>query len=662
MFRKILIANRGEIGVRIARTARRLGIATVGIYSDADRHALHVASTDEAFNLGVAQPAGGYLDVEKIIAIAKESGAEAIHPGYGFLSENADFAESVIRAALIFIGPPVEAIRIMGMKGLARKLMANTGVPVLPGYNGEDQDMGRMALEAARIGFPILIKPLAGGGGKGMHRVDDAANFADSVATARREAKSSFGDDRVLLEKFLPMARHIEIQIFADSHGNTVHLFERDCSLQRRHQKVIEEAPAPGMTSEIRAALCEAAINAAKAVGYVGAGTVEFIADVSGGLAANRFYFMEMNTRLQVEHPVTEMVTGLDLVEWQFRVAAGEALPLKQEAITVSGHAVEARLYAEDPARNFLPQTGKLEQLEFPTGPTIRADVGVKAGDTITSHFDPMLAKIIAHGPTRKQAIQNLSAALAATRIDGCQTNLVFLNRLSRNSVFAAGDVDTGFIERDLDALIREDNLPKEVIAAALLHFSGQLGKPDGFSPFDTLRNFRTWPAESRSFAFIADGIAQEADLMLSSGKDFELRHGQSRLPFLLVDFNDEVVRLEFAGRIQRLGYFCGSNFVRIGLGDALHEFTLADAADQKSGEDASGNIVVAPVPGTITAVHVKPGDKVTSGDTIAIIEAMKMEFALKAMRAGRVGLVQAVEGQHISEGAVIATIENDDA
>ena len=344
------------------------------------------------------------------------------------------------------------------------------------------------------------------------------------------------------------------------------------------------------------------------------------------------------------------------------RVAAGEALPLKQEAITISGHAVEARLYAEDPARNFLPQTGKLEQLEFPIGPTIRVDAGVNAGDTITSHFDPMLAKIIAHGPTRKQAIQNLSAALAATRIDGCQTNLVFLNRLSRSSVFAAGDVDTGFIERDLDALIREDNLPKEVVAAALLHFSGQLGKSHGFSPFDTLRNFRTWPAESRSFAFIADGIAQEADLMLSSGKDFELRHGQSRLPFLLVDFNDEAIRLEFAGRVQRLGYFCGSNFVRIGLGDALHEFTLADAADQKSGEDASGNIVVAPVPGTITAVHVKPGDKVTSGDTIAIIEAMKLEFALKAMRAGRVGLVHAVEGQHISEGAVIATIENDDA
>ncbi len=648
--------------MRIARTARRLGIATVGIYSDADRHALHVASTDEAFNLGAAQSAGGYLDGEKIIAIAKKSGAEAIHPGYGFLSENADFAESVIRAARIFIGPPVEAICIMGMKGLARKLMANAGVPVLPGYNGEDQDIGQMALEAARVGFPILIKPLAGGGGKGMHRVDDAGSFADSVATARREANSSFGDDRVLLEKFLPMARHIEIQIFADSHGNTVHLFERDCSLQRRHQKVIEEAPAPGMTKEIRAVLCEAAINAAKAVGYVGAGTVEFIADVSCGLAVDRFYFMEMNTRLQVEHPVTEMVTGLDLVEWQLRVAAGEALPLKQEAITISGHAVEARLYAEDPTRNFLPQTGKLEQLEFPTGPTIRVDTGVNAGDTITSHFDPMLAKIIAHGPTRKEAIQNLSAALAATRIDGCQTNLVFLNRLSRNSVIATGDVDTGFIERHLDMLVRQDNLPMEVIAAALLHFSGQLGKSHGFSPFDTLRNFRTWPGESRSFVFIADGIPLEADLMLLSGRDFELRHGQRRLPFLLVDFNYEAISLEFAGRIQSLAYFCGSNFVWIGLGDALHEFTLANAADQKSGEDASGNIVIAPVPGTITALRVKPGDKVTSGDTVATIEAMKMEFALKSTRAGRIGLVHVVEGQHISEGAIIATIENDDA
>lgn len=662
MFRKILIANRGEIAVRIARTAKLLGVVTVAVYAQADRHALHVECADEAFQLPGHSPADGYLDGEAIINIAKTCEAEAIHPGYGFLSENADFAEAVILADLIFVGPPATAIRTMGLKDLGRKLMAKAGVPVLPGYNGEDQDTLHLTHEARRIGFPILIKPVAGGGGKGMHRIDDAASFADGVAMARREAASSFGDDRVLLERFLAKARHIEVQVFADNFGNTVHLFERDCSVQRRHQKIVEESPALGMTNEIRSTLCGAAVSAAKAVGYVGAGTVEFIADVTNGLSAGQFYFMEMNTRLQVEHPVTEMITGLDLVEWQLRVASGEPLPLSQDDITINGHAVEARLYAEDPARNFLPQTGNLVRLDFPNAQGLRIDSGVQAGDTISSHYDPMLAKIIAHGATRSESIHRLSAALAATIIDGCNTNLVFLNGITRSSAFASGDIDTGFIERHMDRLAKLENLPLEVIAAALLHFSGQIGKPPSHSPFDTLQNFRTWPGESRSFALIADGIPLEAEITFLTATDFELRHGQSRMQFSVLDFSDKILRLDLSDRVVRLTYYCGEHFLRVGLSDALHEFTFAEVAGQQRGDEVSGNIVTAPVPGMIRAIRVKPGDTVKIGDVIGIIEAMKMEFNLKAERAGKIGSVQAVAGQHIEEGAVIITIEDDNA
>ncbi len=653
MFKKILIANRGEIAVRIAATARRMGIATVAIYSDADREALHVKTADEAFHVGSGPAKQSYLNADAIIAIAKRSAAQAIHPGYGFLSENPDFAEAVTKAGLIFIGPPASAIRAMGLKDQARALMQKAGVPILPGYNGENQNTDHLAREAARTGYPVLIKPVAGGGGKGMHRVDDAAAFPNALATARREAASSFGDDRVLLEKFLPRARHIEIQIFADAHGNTIHLFERDCSLQRRHQKVIEEAPAPGMTEDIRAAMGKAAIAAAIAVNYIGAGTVEFIADVSKGLRKDHFYFMEMNTRLQVEHPVTEMITGLDLVEWQLRIASGEPLP--QQSVSLSGHAVEARLYAEDPARNFQPQAGELTHLEFPQG--LRIDTGVQQGDAITTHYDPMIAKLIAHGETRAAALQRLGEALRQTRIGGCRTNLAFLARLLRDPSLASGDVDTSFIERNLERLTKADPPPPVAVAAALLHTLGFLESPLSASPLDTLRGFELWPGSERR----VEGI--DATLISFGSNKFELHHAGGALTFSLLRHSGESRNpaLEMQGRIISFTIFQHGQTLTVSLDNALHEFTLPSISAIQS-EEHAGNKVIAPMPGLISILNVKAGDRVAKGDTIAVTEAMKMEFALRAPRAGRLARLNAAVGDQIEEGAVIAVIEDGDA
>ncbi len=662
MFGKILIANRGEIAVRIARTAKRMGIATVAIYSDADKQALHVKVADEAFRVGPPPASQSYLNADAIIAIAKRSGVQAIHPGYGFLSENPDFAEAVKRAGFAFIGPPVAAIRAMGLKDQARILMQKVGVPVLPGYNGENQHTEHLGREAARIGYPVLIKPIAGGGGKGMHRVDRPDNFAEAVASACREAASSFGDDRVLMEKFLGQARHIEIQIFADSHGNIIHLFERDCSLQRRHQKVIEEAPAPGMTAEMRTIMGKMAVSAAKAVGYVGAGTVEFIADVSGGLSPDRFYFMEMNTRLQVEHPVTEMITGLDLVEWQLQISSGEPLPLQQADITISGHAIEARLYAEDPTRNFQPQSGKLQHLEFSQQPDLRIDTGFSQGDTITTHYDPMIAKLIAHGSTRAEALHKLTEALAETRVGGCRTNLAFLNRLIRDSAFGSGDVDTGFIERHAGRLVKGGEPPVETIAAALLHGCGHLSKPASPSPFDTLTNFRLWHGEARTIEFLVNGACLQADLTFLGDMNFVLhRAGLSQL-FSLLDFGNDTLRLLWDDRIVRLTFFYHGNRLTIGLRNAIHEFATMETAAIHGEEEDSSGMVIATMPGLVSIVSVKPGDHVKKGDVIAATEAMKMEFTLRAPRAGRIDMVHVSAGEQVEEGAIIATIEDGDA
>jgi len=451
MFRKILIANRGEIACRVIRTCQRLGIGTVAVYSEADAHALFVREADEAHLIGPAPAAQSYLRGDIIIEVARRTGAEAIHPGYGFLSENAEFAEGCAAAGIVFIGPTPDAIRAMALKGAAKALMEKAGVPVTPGYHAEAQDEATLLRAARDIGFPVLIKAVAGGGGKGMRRVDNESYFPELLKSAQGEGQSAFGDPRVLIEKYIEVPRHIEIQLFADSHGNAVHLFERDCSLQRRHQKVIEEAPAPGLPEAMRKAMGEAAVTAARAIGYRGAGTIEFIADVSAGIENASFYFMEMNTRLQVEHPVTEAITGLDLVEWQLRVAAGEALPLTQDQITLNGHAIEARLYAEDPEHDFMPSTGTLSRLIFPAG--VRADSAVAEGDAVSVFYDPMIAKLIVHGRDRAAALEHLRTALIRTRAEGLRTNLAFLRRIASDSDFHAAEIDTGFIGRHLERL-----------------------------------------------------------------------------------------------------------------------------------------------------------------------------------------------------------------
>jgi 3-methylcrotonyl-CoA carboxylase alpha subunit len=480
MFKTILIANRGEIACRVIRTARRLGIRTVAAYSDADAGALHVALADEAHRIGAAPANQSYLRGEAIIAAALASGAQAIHPGYGFLSENAEFAEAVAAVGLTFIGPSPSAIRAMGLKDAAKMLMQEAGVPVVPGYHGASQDVAVLAAEAERIGYPVLIKARAGGGGKGMRRVDDPRDFAEALAGAQREGLASFGDGHCLIETYVTRPRHIEVQVFGDNHGNAVHLFERDCSLQRRHQKVIEEAPAPGMTPEMRTAMGDAAVKAAKAIGYSGAGTVEFIVDASDGLRPDRFYFMEMNTRLQVEHPVTEFITGLDLVELQLRVAAGETLPFGQSDLSIDGWAFEARIYAEDATKGFLPASGTLCHLRLPeTQGTMRVDGGVRQGDAITTHYDPLIAKLIVHGPDRPTALARLRGALAQCQVAGTVTNLAFLAALTADSDLVSGDVDTGLIARKQEALVLTPDLPDAAIALAALTALDLPGKPD---------------------------------------------------------------------------------------------------------------------------------------------------------------------------------------
>ena len=481
MFGKLLVANRGEIACRVMRTAHRLGIPTVAVYSDADRDALHVAMAGEAWRLGPAPASRSYLDIERVLAAATASGADAVHPGYGFLSENPAFVDACTAAGIVFVGPPAAAVRAMGLKDAAKRVMEDAGVPVVPGYHGEAQDDAALLDHARRIGFPVMVKAVAGGGGKGMRRADDEAGFEPALEAARREARSSFGDDRVLVERCIERPRHVEVQVFADAHGNAVHLFERDCSLQRRHQKIVEETPAPGMTPQMRAAMGAAAVAAARAIGYRNAGTVEFIADASEGLSQDRFWFMEMNTRLQVEHPVTEMVTGTDLVEWQLRVAAGEPLPLAQAELSMTGHAVEARVYAEDPGRGFLPSTGVLAHLGTPPeSARVRVDLGVREGDTVTPHYDPMIAKVIAHGEDRAAALTRLSGALRGFEVAGVATNVPFLARLLADPEFRAGDADTGLIDRKLDALLARGPIPDAVLAIAAMHAAGALAADTG--------------------------------------------------------------------------------------------------------------------------------------------------------------------------------------
>jgi len=625
MIRSLLIANRGEIACRIVRTARRLGVRTVAVYSDADRHALHVREADEAVHIGPSPARESYLVGEKILAAARATGAEAIHPGYGFLSENAAFAEAVEAAGLVWVGPKAASIRAMGLKDAAKRLMDQAGVPTTPGYLGDDQAAERLQAEAERIGFPVLIKAVAGGGGKGMRRVNAAAEFQDMLASCKREAAASFGDDRVLIEKYIERPRHIEVQVFGDAHGNVVHLFERDCSLQRRHQKVIEEAPAPGMDETTRAAVCGAAVKAAQAVDYVGAGTVEFIADASEGLRPDRIWFMEMNTRLQVEHPVTEEITGQDLVEWQLRVASGEPLPLRQEQLSIRGHAMEARLYAEDPAHEFLPSTGRLDH--FVLGRGVRIDTGVEEGDRISPYYDPMIAKLIARAATRGEAIDRLVDTLDAIEIWPVRTNAAFLARAADDADFRAGDVDTSFIPARIDRLV-PDTAPPEAVwnLAATAVLASDFGTGGEADPWAALQGFRLNAAPDRRVALAYAGETRLVDTA-----------GDPPLEGIATAEGERV--LAFSG---------GQAFA----------FTLPGAGGGGAGGAASDGTLLSPMPGRVIAVEVRQGDTVTKGQKLVTLEAMKMEHSLAAPFDGVVAALEAKEGAQVTEGTLLVRVE----
>ena len=661
MFGKLLIANRGEIACRVMRTALRLGIRTATVYSDADRDALHVEMADEAWRLGPAPALQSYLDVERVIAAATASGADAVHPGYGFLSENPDFIEACAAAGIVFVGPPAAAVRAMGRKDAAKRLMEAAGVPVVPGYHGEEQDDDALLAHARRIGFPVLVKAVAGGGGKGMRRADTDTGFADALESARREARASFGDGRVLVERWVARPRHVEVQVFADAHGNAVHLFERDCSLQRRHQKVVEETPAPGMTPEMREAMGAAAVAAARAIDYRNAGTVEFIADASEGLREDRFWFMEMNTRLQVEHPVTEMVTGTDLVEWQIRVAAGEPLPLGQTDLSMTGHAVEARVYAEDPERGFLPATGTLAHLATPPeSGHLRIDSGVREGDAVTSWYDPMIAKVIAHGEDRTMALDRLAGALREFEVAGVATNVTFLSRLVEEPGFRAGSVDTGLIERGLDALLSRGPVPDPVLAAAAMHAAGALAEPlDGSTwkdPWSTLTGWRPWGAAEQRVHLEIDGEA--VDVPVAFLEDGGCRIGIAATPLVarLVRREGARVLLDLSDRTVSMRIVPTDDGLYVLHDGRTHFVALHDRAVEDGNAAAALAHVTAPLPGRVVKVAVRSGETVVRGATLVVLEAMKMELGVEAPRGGRIEGVAVSEGDRVAEGAVLVT------
>jgi 3-methylcrotonyl-CoA carboxylase alpha subunit len=646
----VLIANRGEIAVRIATTARALGMRVIAVYSDADAQAPHVQAADEAWHIGPSSPRESYLVAERILDVAKRSGAASIHPGYGFLSENAAFAEACASAGIVFVGPPAAAIKAMGLKDAAKALMQAAQVPVVPGYHGERQETDFLRTKAYEIGYPVLIKAVAGGGGKGMRRVDRQIDFDAALESAQREAANAFGDPRVLVEKYVSTPRHVEIQVFGDSQGNVVSLFERDCSLQRRHQKVIEEAPAPGMSAEMRRAMGEAACAAAKAVGYVGAGTVEFIADGSSGLRENSFYFMEMNTRLQVEHPVTEAITGLDLVALQFHVAAGHPLPFSQSDLKINGHAVEARLYAEEPERGFLPSTGKLHAVTFASSTTfrvapdgVRIDSGVRTGGEVSPYYDPMIAKIIAHGQTRDEALDRLSKELEASLVVGPKTNARFLIRLANLPEFRAGTFDTGTIERNIEALAPAHTpASPSIVAAGAAHVFAGPASPAHASPWNDRNGFQLGGTRSVPVSLKVDEETVLVRMMHSaSGATFEIA-GETVVPHpgaRLVPTDDGVVVVEDQRQIR---------VSRPNPRDILDAAVAGDGA------------IRAPMHGKVTLIGVETGQRVTKGDKLAIVEAMKMEHALLAPSDGVVAEVLAAAGDQVSQGVVLLRVEAD--
>ena len=659
MFSKILIANRGEIACRVAATARRMGVRTVAVYSDADARARHVRACDEAVHLGGNAPRESYLQWQRIIDAALATGAQAVHPGYGFLSENADFARACADAGLVFIGPPVAAIAAMGSKSAAKALMEKAGVPLVPGYHGSDNGADFLAAEAARIGYPVLIKASSGGGGKGMRRVDKAEDFAAALASCQREAQASFGDDQVLVERYVTRPRHIEIQVFGDSQGHCVYLFERDCSVQRRHQKVLEEAPAPGLSPARRAEMGRAAVAAAQAVGYVGAGTVEFIAEPADDDGDLHFYFMEMNTRLQVEHPVTEAITGLDLVEWQLRVAAGQPLPLAQDQLVMHGHAIEARICAENPEAGFLPATGTLQVARWPAHVSFersaslpRLDSGFGEGDAISPHYDSMIAKLIVWGETRAQALARLDAALQGTHIMGLATNVAFLRRVVTSHAFATADLDTALIEREHKALFEAPSLAPEIAAAAVAaHLMAAEGALADADPWSRRDGWRLFGGARRRLSLEVQG--QPVSVLLERLHDGAtvLQIGEQRWPFQAIALGADRHDLQLGprrltatvyGRGERYAVYTPEGSVLVAEFDPL-----AHAGDN-AGE--AGRLT-APMPGKVVSFLVRPGERVRRGQALAVMEAMKMEHTLNAPRDGEVAELLYAVGDQVAEG-----------
>jgi 3-methylcrotonyl-CoA carboxylase alpha subunit len=662
MFSKILIANRGEIACRVAATARRMAIKTVAVYSDADAQAKHVAACDEAVHIGASAPKDSYLRWERIIEAAKATGAQAIHPGYGFLSENEAFAAACAEAGLVFIGPPPSAIQAMGLKAESKQLMEKAGVPLVPGYHGASQDRELLKREADRIGYPVLIKASAGGGGKGMRAVEKAGDFEAALASCQREAKNSFGDDAVLVEKYVQRPRHIEIQVFGDTQGHYVYLFERDCSVQRRHQKVLEEAPAPGMTEAMRKRMGEAAVAAARAVDYVGAGTVEFIVEQREG-GAMEFYFMEMNTRLQVEHPVTEAITGHDLVEWQLRVAAGEPLPLKQEELRIHGHAIEARICAENPDNNFLPTTGTLRVYRKPhcsafERARVRIDDGVREGDTISPYYDSMIAKLIVHGDTREQALARLDEALSHTHIVGVVTNVQFLRQVVRSPSFSQANLDTALIPREQAVLFQQEPVGLPLAAAAAVAKTLLDEKQhEGVDPFSRRDGWRSHGVTTRPFEFDFRGEHVKAELVyLHDGElKFSVAGVAGQLQFRATASG---IELQFAGQREDVTvYTLGESdhvFARRGATQILSVDLLAHAGEHA----ADTGRLTAPMPGKVISFAVKPGDKVSKGQALAVMEAMKMEHTIAAPMDGTVAELLFAPGDQVAEGAELLKLE----
>ncbi len=656
MLTKILIANRGEIACRIMRTARKLGIATVAVTSDADVQSLHVAQADEVVHIGPSPAPESYLRGDAIIAAAQRTGAQAIHPGYGFLSENADFAEAVTRAGLIFIGPSAAAMRALGGKAAAKELAIKAGVPVVPGYQGGKQDAPSLAAEATRIGYPVMIKAVSGGGGRGMRLVERGVDFPELLASARREAESAFGDGRVLIEKLVVRPRHIEVQVFGDSHGGVVHLFERDCTLQRRNQKVVEEAPAPGMSPGLRAKMCAAAVTLAKAVGYEGAGTVEFLVEGGKLTPDARWYFIEMNTRLQVEHPVTEEITGLDLVEWQLRVAAGETLPLTQDQITMRGHATEARICAEDPARGFLPSVGEILRFEPPQGHGLRFETGIGAQGHVSPYYDSMVAKLIAVGADRTESFSRLAAGLSGTVLIGVKSNTRFLRSLLQETDVIAQRMDTGLIERHLERLCVE---PPSAVAIAngvsyLARMSAEQARTkqvraDG-DPWDARDGFGLAEARIQTMAVLIDGTPQIAELTWRAAEPGPaVTLGDTRVSGAAIEQDRGVTRI--AGDKDRC--FVWADLVHTEIARPVYDASAVD-------DGTAGDAIRAPINGKISRIFIQEGEAVDKGSRIAVVEAMKMEHVLHAMRAGIIERVAASEGQQVTQGTLIASLVHD--